>query len=657
MAAFLAQIQPPISTFHNPHLPTDTPPEERYFSSMDGNHHPPQPGLSMDGNRNHSRMSSDYRNVTSNGSQLGANGNNALPVPSAPQNHNGNGQPRNMTMIGGVAGFEGPRSPPGNKNTSHVPCKFFRQGACQAGKACPFLHTIDTTFDVTPCKYFAKGNCKFGAKCALAHVLPDGRRVNRPHPGMGGGHLNLGGRVNPPVYHNQDSALANSLLLQQANKAPISFSQQYHFSSQDDFPPITSQQNANFDSLPTIDTGLGSSHPGSKYGSPRDDIRSPLSPLQQGLSTLDAPLPASFDSQGISWMARHGPVAASVPSKFGLDSPPPSLSHKVGPPSDALKNLHDSAFGNDSRSNGLNQTSSPPPGIDEYYSPRTMHSQRVPKPKIMSASLPRAAASGDWDEDWFEEDFIPNSLHELLTPQEKMRRFSRTEEDPSNPRQSLSGFGTPGESSSKVGSPSTSSPSRFGALFARQQSRRDDDTSFPITGFGHVGSPLRNSSLHPGASPNLRAVSRPTSGDVSPFFATSPRQFSMSMISQQLQRTRLSRAESSESGIGLHPGFAAAAHRHSVGGGGGSAMGVPNGRLDRAVSSSSIGNSRIDEEQGDFVFSMEEEEDTKRYSGGWNYPTGGRSPRIGPIAGVRHGVGAGSQEAAKALEGFYGNGT
>lgn len=67
-----------------------------------------------------------------------------------------------------------------NKNLSHVPCKFYRQGACQAGSSCPFSHA-DEGSDQTPCKYFLKGNCKFGSKCALAHILPDGRRVNNNH--------------------------------------------------------------------------------------------------------------------------------------------------------------------------------------------------------------------------------------------------------------------------------------------------------------------------------------------------------------------------------------------------------------------------------------------------------------------------------------------
>lgn len=440
-----------------------------------------------------------------------------------------------------------------------------------------------------------------------------------------GGHLNLGGRVDPQAYHHQDSALANSLLAQQANGTSSVFAQQYTFGTQDDYPPLHSQQTQGHDNLPMTDNNY-TSHPGSKYGSPRDDSRLPVSPVAH-ISTLDAPLPASFDSQGISFMARHGPVAASVPSKFALESPPSSLPKKTTVPSDALRNLHDSAFGQDNRTRAPNLGSSPSGPPDEYLGQRIMHSQRFSKPKVMSASLPRPNHADDWDDNFtFEEDFLPGSLHDLLTPQEKMRRSSRTDQDSSTLRENLSGHGTPVDSPSKFGSPSTASPSRFGALFARQK-REEESSSISNPGFGHVGSPLRNSSLHPGASPSIRAVSRPISGDVSPYLASPPRQSSMSMISQQLQRTRLARSESNENSTGLHPGSA----RHTSN---------PTHRLDRNLSSSSIGTSRIDEEQADGVFAMEEEEDTKRYSGGWNYPVGGRSPHLGAIGNGRNGASA-----------------
>ena len=105
-----------------------------------------------------------------------------IPSSARPANASPNAAPR----------FEGPRSPPSTCNpdlllspayttirralgpsrgtrrhsrhqiltvavtdTSHVPCKFFRQGTCQAGKACPFSHDLGSASE-TICKYFAK---------------------------------------------------------------------------------------------------------------------------------------------------------------------------------------------------------------------------------------------------------------------------------------------------------------------------------------------------------------------------------------------------------------------------------------------------------------------------------------------------------------------
>lgn len=66
------------------------------------------------------------------------------------------------------------------KNLSHVPCKFYKQGICQAGTSCPFSHNVlgSLAADKLPCKYFQKGNCKFGLKCALGHYI-NGERINK----------------------------------------------------------------------------------------------------------------------------------------------------------------------------------------------------------------------------------------------------------------------------------------------------------------------------------------------------------------------------------------------------------------------------------------------------------------------------------------------
>lgn len=332
-------------------------------------------------------------------------------------------------------------------------------------------------------------------------------------------------------------------------------------------------------------------------------------------------------------MARHGPVAASVPSKFGLESPPSSLPKKAVVPAEPIRNISEYAYGKDARSRAANIGSSPLTSGDEGLGQRVMHSQRRTKPKMMSASLPRGRANDDWDEQLIfggEEDFLPTSLHDLLTPQEKMRRLSRSEHETGSHREPLSGgVGIPGDPSSRFGSPSGASPSRYGALFARQKQEESNNAAHNPA-FGHVGSTLRKTSLHPGPSPSLRAISNPNvSGDPSPFFASPARQSAMSALSQQLSHTRLaSRTDppsSHESPNGLHPSSA----RHTS-----YAIGRPEVRN---VSSSSFGTARIDEEAVEGVFSMEEDETlNKRYSGGWqSASSGGKdSPRTGPVGGA-----------------------
>ncbi|KAI0121727.1 hypothetical protein BJ170DRAFT_587853 [Xylariales sp. AK1849] len=493
--------------------------------------------------------------------------------------------------------FDGPRSPP---NTSHVPCKFFRQGACQAGSACPFSHDLGTAAE-TVCKYFAKGNCKFGPKCANIHVLADGRRINYGKNGITIGQpLNLGGRMNSAAPHNTtNSALTNSFMKADANVPygnygyPMSPSEKYHH---------LDRQPSMENGLPTIDTTY--SHTSSQYGSPREEdptrLGLGLSPVTaKGLSVLDAPLPASFDSNGISNAARYpgGPWPSSVPSQFGLESPSPSLNAaKESRTSEALKILHHSAFGsNELLSSTVTASSPPTQPTDEYFGKRQMHSSRYAKPKMLSSSAPRAIVGGmgidrDWEAEFpfLEEDYVPDNLKDLLTPAEKARRGSRAADDETN-----------GHNSSKFGSPMAASPSRWGPLFQRQRDEEDAKKHALAASagvFGHVGSPLRNSMLN-------EDVMRPhgsRSGSVE----------GLSALTQQLQRTRI------DGTCGESP------HLRPNNG-----IGRPtNGRAgERHVSSGSISSSAryttpIGEEDGEFVFSMDEDGDStirarKRTSG------------------------------------------
>ena len=65
--------------------------------------------------RHQNRLSGDYSN---NGMALtGFPGDCALPVPTGPQSHLGNGGLRSRGHMGGGGVFEGARSPPGTKST------------------------------------------------------------------------------------------------------------------------------------------------------------------------------------------------------------------------------------------------------------------------------------------------------------------------------------------------------------------------------------------------------------------------------------------------------------------------------------------------------------------------------------------------------------
>ncbi|TGO31625.1 hypothetical protein BHYA_0475g00030 [Botrytis hyacinthi] len=588
---------------------------------------------------------------------------NGAPQPPQPQ-HMRNGSssntqyPRHMStgslnipngqsgpINGGSARADGvARSPPTRQNTGHVPCKFFRQGTCQAGQACPFSHDLASTTD-NVCKYFSKGNCKFGPKCANIHVLPDGRRINynKNMPPMAPG-LNIGGRINPDPYHGQGSALTTSFARAQG-VPPSPYGQTYSpFAIQEDgFVPMIGRQQGIDIGIPTIEASYAS-HPGSNYGSPRDDIMDRfgggLSPVAaKGLSVLDAPLPASFDSNGVSWIARHGKIASSVPTTFGIDSPPAS-SVGGGKPSDALRNLHSSAFGDDTRDRFHGIASSPP--SEEYFGKRTMHSQRSTKPKMISASLPKGREEQDWGEAFnFEEDLLPESLNDLMTPAEKARRNSRAAYDESKPSRGFydeirsTSYTPSNDTPTKFGSPSNGSPSRWNAYF---QSKPKEEEISRASVFGHVGSPLRNSLLHEGASPGSRTIARPnTSGDASSFIASPPRHTPLSMISQQLQRTRLSGTEPIGSGSSLLSSSSARTTTTPT-----SSSRSPFA-ADRQTSSSSIGGSGrfttpIDEEQGDFVFNMEgmdDDERSQKKSSPWNIAGSDKNPSLAAIGGGR----------------------
>jgi hypothetical protein len=147
-------------------FPANTPP--------DRDAGPPPPGanfrsMSKSSRKSQQRFSGEFR--AANGLEAGR------AIPTGPQGQ-ASAPPRGPAL-GGPAGFEGSRSPPNAKSTccgekrhsliptdtSHVPCKFFKVGQCQAGQACPFSHATDSSAFEQPCKYFSRVSRK-----------PDGER-------------------------------------------------------------------------------------------------------------------------------------------------------------------------------------------------------------------------------------------------------------------------------------------------------------------------------------------------------------------------------------------------------------------------------------------------------------------------------------------------
>jgi len=307
-----------------------------------------------------------------------------------------------------------------------------------------------------------------------------------------------------PAYTSHRSALHNSLM--QANNVGH-HTPTHSLGGADDFPALPGQAipQAEQQHQQTAPTAI----PDTQFGSPRDGLAmSSLASSQRTLGPLDATLPASIDRYDYSYYAKHGPFASSVPNAFGVESPPPSLPSSVRGEA-TISALRRSAFGEDdsgelSRSAQLREVS---------LGERILHSSAARRNKVYSSSyggpqtmfngfhgMGNARDNGTIDSSEgafaFEEDFLPESLTDLLTPAERNRRMSRTDDEVAGGR-SFTAPGTPGDA---FGSP-IGSPGSWGPLINRH--KRDEDHS-QVSGLGHVGSPLRHTYLHSDANPIVR---------------------------------------------------------------------------------------------------------------------------------------------------------
>ena len=309
---------------------------------------------------------------------------------------------------------------------------------------------------------------------------------------------------------------------------------------------------------------------------------------------LDAPLPNSFDSQGMSQAARFGPISSSAPLRFSIESPSSSLP-KTQLGYTALRDVRP-AFGDTTNLDGVlhGLGSSPRDNEPLTFTKRPLHSERLARsrPMMMSSSLDVRStrfatdtSSEEGSEDGVGEDLLPSSLHDLL-PQEKLRRSSRhaTDEESTKvpqPRRMLSSGYSSQENRIGSLSPHSASPSRYSSMWAARPSnnKADSDANF----LGHVGSPLRPSNLRTSSSSGSPHANGGTVGG-------------MSMLTSELQRTNLGEGQSQQatSSFGM---IRNTTNPPSL---------ARSGLGDRGFSSNSLGRDKIDEEA---MFSMEEDGD------------------------------------------------
>lgn len=345
--------------------------------------------------------------------------------------------PPNTGPPGTVPVTNGGNANNSNKNLSHVPCKFYRQGNCQAGSSCPFSHNLDGTLaaDKLPCKYFQKGNCKFGLKCALAHYLPDGTKVNQKGLlGAGYGyrrssnHSNVAQPLSTDSHDTLDvaplkSSTPVSKFLNIGNSGSVGSGNSFGSLSQIGLNGTQSMNTGGAQALYSFQNGLQlGSHNGQNgmQGPSTQNLGLPngyglshsssLNNISHSSLTNQNSLGAAPTSQALwshSYDRSGRRFVQSSPNHFSTTSPQNQfmLQHYLSPSQEMY---------------GTRNSFSRGSGLFAQYSP--------PNYDFNSSAIVDDEDSLEDSGDVFEEDYVPASLSDLiLTPQELVRRDLRSQ--------------------------------------------------------------------------------------------------------------------------------------------------------------------------------------------------------------------------------------
>ncbi|EMD35241.1 hypothetical protein CERSUDRAFT_96373 [Gelatoporia subvermispora B] len=365
------------------------------------------------------------------------------------------------------------KGPAKTKDLSHVPCKFFKVGSCTAGSSCPFSHNIlEPGQQKEVCAWFVKGNCKFGHKCALAHILPGqpmsmdrknkkaaqqaansqgGPGSKDPHKGSrsqkhssqgsGGGSsqsrnalltgstaptralpnasrssmpMPLKATLSPstPAPPVKDTDFVSFGFPDESNKLPNAPAQGKSASGQS--PPEgaipvegAEAEASQFGEHPQEESG---SLPMSTPTAPRNPVVVQQSPPAIDLGPIGSP-PRSSPSGGIPARV-NGFSPGTSPARHGLSSSPFSA---PGPQSMF-------ALQEDDGSHDLRNRS----GISASLgAPMSWSSSRMTMQRRVFHGSHIEGVTEDVVEDEDLEEFLPSSLTDLLTPEERSRRMSR----------------------------------------------------------------------------------------------------------------------------------------------------------------------------------------------------------------------------------------
>lgn len=341
------------------------------------------------------------------------------------------------------------KGPAKTKDLSHVPCKFFKVGSCTAGSSCPFSHNVlEPGQQKEVCAWFVKGNCKFGHKCALAHILPGQSmsmdRKNKKaaqlaaNASNSGGSSGRGGRSGKSGHGSGGNQARNPLL--SGSTAPT------RAASNSRPNPLKATLSPSTPAPPVKDTDFAS------FGLPDESNKLPSAPAQgkpdAQTNIADASLADHSTSEDL-------PKAESgAPSPLPMSTPRHGAQH--GSPNGAdLGPIGSPPRASPARVNGFTAGTSPtaaglstsPFSAPHTQSVFTLHeaddtSHGLKARSGLSASLGTSitwstergargvAAHGVANdvvvEDEDLEDFLPSSLTDLLTPEERSRRLSRT---------------------------------------------------------------------------------------------------------------------------------------------------------------------------------------------------------------------------------------